>query len=980
MTFAVATPAAQFGSNASAATITFTGFGATIPVGSLLVFDWDENVASLTVTSVADNSAQAGVANAYSINTPLSGTTLSFGTVYCWVTRSILATDTITITLSAAGTRRGGTLRCWTLANGVPVLDRVASVTADTTSPVTLASTGTLNASDELAVAMRGWLGGAVASGYAHTTPAGFTNATSGLSAGTSTRVEANMSFDDNLASSTAFADDATYTSITRAHGQVLTFRDVVSPSAPSVTILDSFNAGATQLLTARAGWSATGFHSAGNISWRTDAVPTVADNTNTPTTAHSNMWATQFAADQYAGFTYGAGGTPDDIQIITRGAALSGSGTTGYEMYVRWNGEIRLQRDGTVLARVQTPTPAAGDSFCCQAIGNILYAWVRRSGGSWVLMLAVTDTTYAGAGYIGFEQVASGTATVTEFFGGAVGAAVFPVSCAATQAQSAEQARSVGHSSPATQSQLSASVRTIAHQSAATQTQVAALKRTIARASPATQAQLAATVVSRTVRVTIAATQGQLAGPLIRGLLPDDPLLDPDFLVSPDGVPMILRTVNHISAATQAQSAAQRRTAGRSCSATQGQAAAYLRGVAHTSATTQPQVVVASRSLPRLISTTQAQAAAQSRSVGRRPAATQPQAVVLLRSVSHTSPATQAQLAAQRRTANRIIVVTQAQLADAVKIKAVSILVTATQPQLAAQRRSAGRISPATQAQAAAVLRSASHTCAATQAQLASQRRTANRVIAATQAQAADVVKVKAVLILAAATQAQAASVKRNAARISATTQAQAATVSRSVPRAASCTQPQVAASTRGVNHRSSATQPQTAASARSLSRVIAATQPQAAVVKRNATRSCSATQPQLVLVTRQVPRSAATTQAQAAAQRRTANRVISTTQPQAASCTALRTGTSVIVTATQAQVAAVRRIAGRRSTATQAQLAAVTFTVQRNAYPVITSVIVCEDPRAGTMDCPAPEAGPVYSDAPNGGVSSNPSPGEVG
>lgn len=419
MTFAAATPAAQFGSNASAATVTLSP-SATILAGTLFAVNWVANVASLTVSSVADNSSQSGRANSYSIGTPRSGTTLSHGTVYCLASRNILATDVITITLSAVATRRGATLRDWTLANGMPVLDKSVGVTADTSSPVTLPTSGTLAAADELAIAMRGWLGGAVASGYAHTTPAGFTNATSGLSAGVTTRVEANMSFDDNLGASTAFADDATYTSITRAHGELLTFLDVVVPTAPAAALLDDFNAGATQLLTARAGWSATGFASAGNISWRTDAVPTVADNTNTPATAHSNMWGTQFAADQEAGFTYGAAGTPDDIQIVVRGAAL-GNGTTAYELYVRWNGELRIQRDGTVLARVQQAAPTAGDSYCLQAIGSTLYAWCRRSGGSWVCLLAVIDTTYSGAGYIGFEQVATGTATVTEFFGGAI-------------------------------------------------------------------------------------------------------------------------------------------------------------------------------------------------------------------------------------------------------------------------------------------------------------------------------------------------------------------------------------------------------------------------------------------------------------------------------------------------------------------------------------------------------------------------------
>jgi hypothetical protein len=71
-----------------------------------------------------------------------------------------------------------------------------------------------------------------------------------------------------------------------------------------------------------------------------------------------------------------------------------------------------------------------------------------------------------------------------------------------------------------------------------------------------------------------------------------------------------VSRTVNHISAATQAQVAAVTRTVNHICSATQAQSALVTRSIAHLIIATQPQVALVSRVVGHNSSCTQAQVA----------------------------------------------------------------------------------------------------------------------------------------------------------------------------------------------------------------------------------------------------------------------------------------------------------------------------------------------------------------------------------
>lgn len=199
---------------------------ATIPAGSLVVIGWVADVAALTVSTVTDNT---GGPNLWNLATaPLSGTTLSCGFVWCMAPVPMPVTTNITVTLSASNTRKAAWIDAWTPAKGNVKIDQTASAVSATASPVTTGTTSTLAATDDLLIGIQGWLGGAVASGYAHSAPAGFTaGTTTSISGGTTTRTECRYSYKDNAGATTGWAEASTFTSITRAHGWALSFVDL---------------------------------------------------------------------------------------------------------------------------------------------------------------------------------------------------------------------------------------------------------------------------------------------------------------------------------------------------------------------------------------------------------------------------------------------------------------------------------------------------------------------------------------------------------------------------------------------------------------------------------------------------------------------------------------------------------------------------------------------------------------------------------
>lgn len=201
--------------------MTFTGFSATIPVGTLVFIANCQNSGSATTTCV-DNSTQAGAANVWTVRAAVNGTTHHGRIMWCVLTRSILTTDTITVHNTAPGSRQSGMLLTFTTPLGSPVDVAVASGTL-TTSPCAVGPTATLAGTGELAMACHYWKGGAVASGVADAT-SGYTLVTPTSSGGTTTNEEACVSYKPT-AGTAAESNTKTFTSITNCVAEIITFK-----------------------------------------------------------------------------------------------------------------------------------------------------------------------------------------------------------------------------------------------------------------------------------------------------------------------------------------------------------------------------------------------------------------------------------------------------------------------------------------------------------------------------------------------------------------------------------------------------------------------------------------------------------------------------------------------------------------------------------------------------------------------------------
>lgn len=217
-------------------------FNAAMPVGTLVVIEFAGNVASMGFT-IADNSTQAGAANAYNVLPPVAGATLTGVVAWCVLTRALLTGDIVTLTATGGPfTRAAGIGSSWTPSNANCSLDKTAVIQNATTSPVVTAGTGTLSSTTDLAICSNHWKGGAVASGHSNTGTIGG-SATASLSGGTTPRIEV-ISQQAVLAASTSITGGQTYTSITAGCAQLVTFIDPVPVKRASATVVRRNGAG----------------------------------------------------------------------------------------------------------------------------------------------------------------------------------------------------------------------------------------------------------------------------------------------------------------------------------------------------------------------------------------------------------------------------------------------------------------------------------------------------------------------------------------------------------------------------------------------------------------------------------------------------------------------------------------------------------------------------------------------------------------
>lgn len=239
----------QYSSGASATTLAPQSPTNTIPAGSTVIGVWAANASGESVSSIADNSTQAGAANTWASVSPIaSGTTLSMGIYYCLkTTRAILTTDTITITLGLSASKRCTWMNAFTPGNGNPAFNNnwVGLTQGATVSPVTTpAFIANADATDGLAILAGGVLVPGASTTWGITSPASMTADAPLQDPATAPFIDALFAWKLN-AGAASFTSSSTLSSITRAHMIGLIFTDVAPPPRPRIRVVRRVGAGA---------------------------------------------------------------------------------------------------------------------------------------------------------------------------------------------------------------------------------------------------------------------------------------------------------------------------------------------------------------------------------------------------------------------------------------------------------------------------------------------------------------------------------------------------------------------------------------------------------------------------------------------------------------------------------------------------------------------------------------------------------------
>lgn len=188
----------------------------------------------------------------------------------------------------------------------------------------------------------------------------------------------------------------------------------------PTSPVLDDFNTGASQALTARAGWFGS-VRASGGMS--TDVVPTYAKGVDG--VVGGNIWNTIFAADQEVWATFKIAPTTGGLQIEGRFDAVPGNGYAciynGGTMSI-----VRLDAfgGGPQVGSNFSVTPAIGDSMGMAMVGTTISGWFKTAAGSWTQVITGTEATYNAPGRIDMLTFGTPSAQIDVFGGGAVGSA----------------------------------------------------------------------------------------------------------------------------------------------------------------------------------------------------------------------------------------------------------------------------------------------------------------------------------------------------------------------------------------------------------------------------------------------------------------------------------------------------------------------------------------------------------------------------
>jgi len=193
-------------------------------------------------------------------------------------------------------------------------------------------------------------------------------------------------------------------------------------------SVLDDFNNGAAQVLTARSGWGST-IYWTGEVSAQTNALPDGATVSATGAWK-SNWWSRDGSmGDCEVWYTIGALGSFGQQIVSTRGNNQNTGNVTDYELAITPdNGVYSLDRYISGVPVNLDPgngrttggtSMATGDAIALASIGPIHEVWYKPVGTPWRLVTASTDATTA-TGVLGLQlRWNTSIGSISDFGGG---------------------------------------------------------------------------------------------------------------------------------------------------------------------------------------------------------------------------------------------------------------------------------------------------------------------------------------------------------------------------------------------------------------------------------------------------------------------------------------------------------------------------------------------------------------------------------
>jgi hypothetical protein len=167
--------------------------------------------------------------------------------------------------------------------------------------------------------------------------------------------------------------------------------------------VLDTFESGASQALTARAGWDATGPYVNGDSSMTTDSIPHNAVGGPLQSNLYGSIGGPLAVPDQEGWCQFAAYTQSLDTYYVCTRCTNRFANFTHYSVELSAGTNFKLARfiNAAVvyLGGTFTQNVKEGDGVGVTCIGSRIRTWYCPNGGAWTVMHDLTDTGIAGNG-----------------------------------------------------------------------------------------------------------------------------------------------------------------------------------------------------------------------------------------------------------------------------------------------------------------------------------------------------------------------------------------------------------------------------------------------------------------------------------------------------------------------------------------------------------------------------------------------------